>query len=76
MIEVPDLAGPLVAHHAGTNRCPRVADLVKEFTVRRLGDPAEHPVADAGRVFSDVPEDDVKLLLRIVLLKLLFEPEP
>ena len=53
----------------------RGAYFCKEPAVRWLCDPPENLVTDTGRMFGDVPEYNTELFLRIVLLKLLFEPQ-
>jgi len=68
---MPDLAGTLVAYHAGADRCPGCADLAEEPAVSRLGDSPEYFVADACRMFGSVCEYNIELLLGVVLLKLL-----
>ena len=75
MIHVPDPAGAFMADHAGADRRPGAAHLGKEPAVRWLGDPPENLIADTSRMFGDMPEHNTELFLRIIVLKLLFEPQ-
>ena len=75
LVHVPDLAGAFVADHARPDRCPRAADFAEEFAVGRLGKAPQDLVADAGRMLGDMFEHDPELLLGIVLLELLLQPE-
>jgi len=70
---MPDLACSLVADHAGADGGARGAGLRKEPAVGRPGNAAQHFVAYAGRMFVHVPDLDIELLLRIVVLELRFQ---
>ena len=39
LVHMPYFTGTFMADHAGSDRCPGMADFWKKFTVRRLGDP-------------------------------------
>ena len=63
---MPYLAGTLVTYHAWTDWSPWCAHLVKEFTVRWLGNSPEHFVTDTCRMLAHMFEPEPELLLGIV----------
>ena len=70
LVLIPDPAGPLMAYHTRADRHPRRTGLPVEFTIRRIRQSPENPVADTARILRHFRIHQIKLLLRIKRLKL------
>jgi len=72
LVEMPDLTCPLMAHHAGSDRRARRADLPEQLAVSWLSHPPQDLITAACGMFAHFFVDEPELFLCIVLHKLFF----